>query len=254
MSYSNRPVAPAPATVREYLAETQTALVARRDEILAGYQRFLRQYPDGIPDEDVQGRAGDFAGGKGIMNAFLKEAEGARNTEKKPYRAVGDAIDGFFGSLTDPVERCQQDMRARMKVFGDKLLAKRREAARLEAERLAAEAAIAQDQAIEAMSEEALQHAADVSQAAQEAQALAEGSAAQLSQTRGELGTVVSLRTTWKADYAASDLMTLVRAVAEGRAPLAYLTFAETRINYAVRSEKVRTIPGVVIREERSII
>lgn len=250
MSYSNRPIAPSPGTVQEWLADTQTALVQRRDEILAGYSRFLKAYPDGIQDEATQSRAADFAGGKGIMAAFLKEADGTRTTEKKPYRAAGDAVDVFFGKLTDPVEKCQKDMRTRMTAFANKLEAERREAARLEAERLAAEAAVAQDAATDDAS---LEIAADVTQAAEAAQALAEAKPSVLSQTRGELGTVVSLRTRWVADFENANLMRLVKAVAEGKAPLEYLQFNTTRIGYAVRSEKVRDIPGVPVVEERSV-
>jgi hypothetical protein len=254
MSYTNRPIAPSPATVQEWLAETQATLVARRDEILAGYNRFLKAHPDGIQDETTQARAADFAGGKGIMSAFVKECDGNRSTEKGPFLAGGRAVDAFFSTLTDPVERCQKDMRVKMTAFANKLEAQRREAARLEAERLAAEAALAEDHAIDTMAEADLQAAMDVAREAEAAAALADAKASALSQTRGELGTVVSLRTSWKADYAASDLMALVKAVAEGRAPLYYLTFADTRINYAIRSEKVREIPGVRIREERTVV
>jgi hypothetical protein len=258
MSYSNRPTAPSPAAVQEWLAETQRPLVLRRDEILAGYKRFLAGYPNGIPDEDVQGRAADFAGGKGIMNTFIKECTSERDDQRKPFGDAYDAVGNFFKPLTEPVERCQKDMRARMKVFADKLEEERREAARLEAARLAAEAAVAQEQAIDAMGqddgEEALQHAMDVAQAAEEAAALAVAKPSELSRTRGELGTVVSLRTRWVADFDESNLMELVKAVAAGKAPLEYLQFNTTRIGYAVRSEKVREIPGVVIKEDRSVV
>lgn len=251
MSYTNRPIAPSTAEIQEWLADTQDALVQRRDEILAGFQRFLSAYPNGIPDEGVQARAADFAGGKGIMNAFLKEATASRVSEKAPFLAGGKAVDGFFGALTDPVERAQAHTRSLMTQFANKLEAERRAVAKAEAERLAREAAIAQDNA---QDEESLQHAADVAQAAEAARALADGRAAALSQTRGDLGTVVSLRTQWKPDYENASLLELVKAVAEGRAPLEYLAFNETRINYAVRSEKVRSIPGVPVIEVRSVV
>jgi hypothetical protein len=254
MSYSNRPIAPSPATVQEWLAETSADLVSRRDEILAGAARFAKQYPDGVPNEEVLGRVGDFAGGKGIMGAFIRECGNRRTNEKAPFLAGGKAVDGFFSTLTDPIERVQTQLRAQATAYSVKLEAERREKARQEAALLAAQAEIAQDHAIETMDEAALQAAADVSQAAEAAQALAEGSAAELSRVRGDLGTVVSLHTSWKADYEHADLLTLVKAVAAGKAPLAYLTFAETRINFAVRSEKVREIPGVPVVEIRKVV
>jgi len=251
MSYTNRPIAPSVADINEWLADVETALVDRRDEILAGFQRFLAAYPNGIPDESVQARAADFAGGKGIMNAFLKEATAHRTTEKKPFLDGGKAVDSFFGKLTEPVELAMAHTRSLMTTFANKLEAKRREAARLEAERLAQQAAIAQDQAVD---EETLGLAHEVALAAEAARALAEGKASALSQTRGDLGTVVSLRTTWKADFENADLMKLVQAVAAGKAPLSYLTFNEVRINAAVRSDKVREIPGVPVTEVRTVV
>jgi hypothetical protein len=253
MSQTNRPTAPSPATIQEWLADSEAALVKRRDEILAGYKRFLAANPTGIQDEGVQARAADFAGPKGLMNAFLREAEQDRNVEKRPYLDGGDAVDAFFATLKDPVESCQKDMRTKMRVFAERLEEERRKAARLEAERLAAEAALAEDHAVDTMDEQDLQTAMEIAREAEAAQALAEAKPAELSRTRGEMGTVVSLRSRWVADYEASDLMGLVRAVARGEAPLHYLQFNTTRINYAVRTEKVRVIPGVRIKEDRSI-
>jgi hypothetical protein len=254
MSFSNRPIAPSPSAVQEWLADTNQSLISRRDEILAGAARFAQQYPNGVPSEEVLGRVGDFAGGKGIMGTFLRECGNRRTTEKAPFLEGGRAVDGFFAGLSEPVERVQAHMRAQATAYSVKLEAERREAARIEAERLAAEAALAQDRAIETMDEQDLDHAAEVSQEAQDAQALAEAKASELSRVRGELGTVVSLRVSWKPDFDKSSLMTLVKAVAEGRAPLEYLTWNATRIGYAIRSEKVRSIPGVVIEEIKAVV
>ena len=56
-----------------------------------------------------------------------------------------------------------------------------------------------------------------------------------------------------KFDEAASDLMELAKAVVAGKAPLEYLAFNSVRIGIAVRSEKLRECPGLVIKEERSV-
>ena len=254
MSQSNRPLVPSQDAIAEWLQDTQAAQVRRRDEILAGYKRFTEAYPDGIPDEEVQRKAADFASAKGIIGTFLKQCETERTREKKPFLDGGRAVEHFFKDrLMDPVERCQHDLRGHMAVFASKLEAERREAARLEAERLAAEAAAAQDTAI--FGDEADQkHADEVAAEAALAEAAAAASAAELSRTRGDLGTVVSLRSRFVADYEASDLLALVKAVAAGKAPLAFLQFNQTRINYAIRSEKLREAPGLVIKEERTVV
>ena len=67
------------------------------------------------------------------------------------------------------------------------------------------------------------------------------------------MGTVVSLGPRGAPTTTNASLMELVRAVARGEAPLEYLPVRETPINYAVRSEKVRSIPGVPVVEVRSI-
>lgn len=255
MSQTNRPIAPSTAAVQSWLADTQSALLRRRDEILAGAARFAQAYPDGIPNEEVQGRAADFASARGIMGVFLKEADSQRTGEKAPYLAIGRVIDSFFkDKLTAPVEKVQHQIRGQMAIYASKLEAERREQARLEAERAAAEAAAAAEQAELTRDERDVQDAQDAAAMAAEAEALAEAKAAELSRTRGDLGTVVSLRVRQVVDYDASNLMALVKAVAEGRAPLDYLQFNTTRINFAVRSEKKTNIPGVVIREERTVV
>lgn len=254
MSTTNRPIAPSAPAVQDWLAGTQEALIKRRDEILAGAARFDAAYPAGIPDEEVQGRAADFASARGIIGVFLKEADTERTREKTPYLAAGRTIDGFFKTLTEPVERVQAHIRGAMAVYATKLEAQRREEARLEAERLAAEAALAEDHAVDTMAEEDLAHAMDVAREAEAAKALAEAKAAELSKSRGELGTLVSLRTRWVPRFEQGDLMALVQAVAEGRAPLSYLDYNRTRIGIAVRNEKVREIPGLPITEERSVV
>jgi hypothetical protein len=255
---SNRPKPLSQAEVREYLVDTQSELVARRDEILAGAKRFDTAYPDGIPDETVQGRCADFAGSKGIMGVFLREVETNRTTEKLPFRLGGEAVDGFFETLSEPVEKVQAHMRSKMNTFAAKLEAERIEAARLEAERLAAAAAEAEEALIDAAGTEQAEELAidvvDLQRAADAAATLAAGKSPELSRTRGDMGTVVSLRSRYVADYDASNLMELVKAVAAGKAPLTYLAFNTTRINYAIRSEKVREIPGVVIKQERGVV
>jgi len=256
MSQTNRPIAPSPVEVSEWLADSFGTLVRRRDELLAGYRRFTEACPNGIADDDMLGRANDFGSARGLLGAFLKEADTERTREKLPFRKGADAVDSFFSRLIDPIKSCQADVRGKLTTYE----VRRREAERLEIERraaeaarLAAEAAAAQDAAIASMAEDDLERALEASDAAEQAAVQAEA-VAEPTKVRGDLGTVVSLRTRWVADLEHSDLMALVKAVAAGKAPLAYLQFNSSRIGYAVRSEKVREIPGVRIIEERAVV
>ena len=71
---------------------------------------------------------------------------------------------------------------------------------------------------------------------------------------RGQMGTTPHLQRRWRFVPEKSDLLELVMAIAEGRAPLEYVMFDNVRINRAVVSEKVRTIPGCHIEEQRNAI
>ena len=113
--------------------------------------------------------------------------------------------------------------------------------------RKAEEAAALAKQAAETMQAEAFDQAAAAATVAETAATQAAAPAAELSRTYGSLGSTTSLRTSYKFEPAQSDLMELAKAVVAGNAPLEFLAFNETRINFAVRSEKLREAPGLAI-------
>lgn len=246
----NRPAPMTPAEVQEYLDDTCADLRTRKAEIAAGIERFLEQYAT-IPNDDIYGRAGDFAGGKGAIAAHLKVAKARHDIEKQPHLRAGQATDGWFRSHTADIEAGRKLILERMTTY-----AMQREAAARQ--KAAAEAQEAQQRAEEAAAtastademDAAIQHA----QRAEEAQRTATASVAELTRMTGAAGVTVSLRSTWKFVEEESDLMALVVAVAAGEAPLHYLAFNTVRINQAVRSDKVRAVRGCVIREERTIV
>lgn len=247
--------APRPLTASEvtaWLTETCEDMTRRRDEIIAGIDRFLEKFPT-ITDEDTQRKASDFAGQKGAIAGFLTTTEARRKGEKQPFLDAERSVDGFFKSLSDAVASGREKIRGRMTEYAVKLEKERREAARIEAEAAAKRAADAAAEAEKTLTPEKLETAADLAAVAERAEARAEASPAELSRVHGTMGSVSSLRTNWRFDEATSDLGRLVEAVATGKAPLWYLSFNTTRINYAVRSEKVRTIPGCAIIEERKV-
>ena len=247
----NRPKPMTPEEVAAWLTDTCADLTKRQQEIIAGAERFAAKYPDGIPDEEVQGKAADFAGGKGAMAAFLKLAEARRVSEKQPFDQAAIAVQGFFKKLAEPVAAAQTTMRRAMTAYSDKQEAIKREAARKAAEEAAAKAREAEAEAMKTMKAEELARATTLAQAAEKAEAHAEAKPAEHTRVTGQLGTTVSTHTRWLFKEDESDLLELAKAVVAGKAPLNYLAFNNVRINYAVRSEKVREIPGCVIKEER---
>lgn len=248
----NAPKPLTPEQVSAWLADTCADLTKRQREILAGIERFLRQYPT-IPSEEIQAKASDFAGQRGAIASFITAAGARHKTEKQPFLDGGRAVDGFFKTLTVKVEEGRASIRERMTAFAVKLEEQRREAARKEAEAAAERARLAAEEAATTMTDEKLDAAADLAAQAERAEAKAEAKPAELSRTYGAMGGISSLRTTWKLDEQASDLMALAKAVVAGNAPLDFLAFNTARIGVAIRSEKLRECPGLVITEVKSV-
>ena len=248
-----QPRVPTPPEVVALLQASCQELQNRRNEILAGIERFKKKYPT-ISDDEVQGRATDFAGRTGAIAGFLKIAEGRRVGEKQPYLDGGAQVDLFFKNLIADVNTGRAVLIERMNTYAKAKEQAARDLAEKEAEAARLRAQEAEKLALKTMQEDALDEAAVAYQEAERARDRALAPAAELSRTAGIATTgVSSLRSTWKFDPDSSDLMALVQAVAKGEAPLRYLAFNTTNIGFAVRSERVRQIPGCVIREERSI-
>jgi hypothetical protein len=248
----NSPKPLTPEQVSAWLADTCSDLTKRQKEILAGIERFLKAYPV-IPDEEVQAKASDFAGQRGAISSFITASDARHKTEKQPFLDGGRAVDGFFKTLTVKVAEGRESIRERMTAFAVKLEEQRREAARKEAEAAAERARLAAEEAAKTMTDEKLDAAADLAAQADRAEAKAEAKPAELSRTYGAMGGISSLRTTWSFDEAKSDLLELAKAVIQGRAPISFLAFNSVRIGQAIRSEKLRECPGLVIVETKSV-
>ena len=187
--------------LRDQLAEENSQLIARRDELLAAAGRIPP-----IDSDDIAGRVSDAAVMTGIQTP-----KGGRN------------IDGFFRAITDPVARAKTAIERRLTDYlRDKEARARRE--REEQERLAREAAETARREAEARAraladEQSLQAAIAAEKAAETASAdlgkAAQAAAvkpAELSRTRGDYGAVSSLRTQWvfdEIDRASLDLEAL---------------------------------------------
>ena len=257
----------------EYLAHVFDGARQRRSEFDAPFKRFLEGFPlranplageapIGIEkwDDDVAGRAGDF---RDKIAALIKLAEALHQIEKAPILVAQKAVDGFLKAFVAPLETVDpKGKRVRggtgmLNVIADRLtlytLEKadrvRRENARIAAEERAKAQALAK-QAISTDDPEALQQAADAAVVADAAAQQATAPDRDLGRVHGAMGSTTSLRDNWI--WEAGDLMKLVQAVAVGKEKPEYLTFNASRLTYAVKSEKVRSIHGVTIRNDQS--
>ena len=251
------PIAPrmdlSPEQWSEWMAHVYAGLIARRAELQPTYDRFFANFPtdaEGLKlwDDEIQGRAGDL---RNRYRDLVKQAEALHAVEKAPILAASRAVDGYKTAFVQPLSAIIALIQRRQTEYATHVEALRRKDAEEAARKAQEEADRIAREAMARQTPQALDAAAKAEERAEELTAQAAAPAADLTRTHGALGSVTSLRTTWKFDAGQSDLAALVAAVAAGQAPMDYLTFNANRINYAVRSEKVRKVPGLAIIEEK---
>ena len=152
--------------LRDTLVENNVDLVDRVEALMDSMTR-----TPAVVGADNAGAVGDFIK---QLSAANKEATARRVATKEPYLAGGRVVDGFFKGLGGKVEDAKKDMEARLNIHLRVVAAEER-AAREE------EASIQREEA----------------ERAAKAAAEATAKAADLSRTRGDHGSVSSLRTFW---------------------------------------------------------
>lgn len=218
--------------LREKLADANQDLLDRADALLEAAVRVPQ-----ITDDDVAGKVSDFIK---QLTALAKTVEARRTDAKEPYLEGGRNIDGFFKAISEPILKTKTGVERSLTTYlREKEERARRE--RMEQERIAREAAEkarkdAEEKARAAADDVALNDAIEAERSAESAQAdlvkaeqAANVKAAELSRTRGEYGSVSSLRTHWvfdDIDKATLDLETLRPFIAAedlGKAVRAYI-------------------------------
>lgn len=245
----NRPPQPlTPGEVVALLDDECAALKRRAQEILDGGRRFNEANPT-VTSDQIASKASDFAGQKGAIASFLAMAEATRVQNKRPFDSGAQAVQAWFRTVTDPIEALQKQIRGKVgNYLADKeakILAEKLEQARIAAERAQEE----EQRALQSMSQTDLGVAQLAAEQAEKLQQ--EASERPDTAVHGSLGGTSHLRRRWAFIEEESDLMALVRAVAAGKAPLKYLAFDGKAIGYAVRSERLRSLDGCVIRQVR---
>ena len=220
----NRQLFTDPDALTEYLRESYPELITRHGDLMAA------EPPDTIESEDSAGKMGDFIK---QISACIKALNTSRTGEKEPYLEGGRRVDGFFNKMKTGLDALKTSCSKTLTDYQVKKESeerRRREAeeraAREAEEKARAEAAEAERRAAEAeaagkaaeadsqldnavtMTEVAEQKQAEASQAEKAAAA----NAAELSRSRGDYGSVASLRTVWDfrgLDRDSLDLETL---------------------------------------------
>jgi len=192
--------------LRLRLAEDHAKIVARAQELLAAEARI----PD-IVDDDTAGRASDYVR---QVTACSKALELARVGEKEPFLESAHAVDGFFNKFIDalapPSKKAADCVKRRVLTKLDAYLLDKADRerrlredearqARMAAAKAEADAmALAEKAAVStAEANEALDVAVQAGAVAAKAEKAAAAKPADLARTRGDFGSLATLRREW---------------------------------------------------------
>lgn len=240
----------APIADLDLLKATHSDLISRAEDLKAAFERA----PTTIEDDETAGRVGDF---QKQISACIKASEGARVAEKEPVLQAQRTIDGFFKGISDPLETLKNALGKRLT---DYLRRKEEQARRVreeEARRAAEEARKAQEAAERAAEKVrgektmakavTAQSLADQKVAdAHEAAAAVAAKPAELSRTRGDHGSLASLRTSWNGDVDNITDATLIALK-----PYIAKADVEKALRLAIRAG-IREVPGCTIYQTKT--
>jgi hypothetical protein len=227
----------------------------RGGELMAANLRFLAANPDGIKDDETQGRASAFARQLGDE---IKSLDTARMESGAPIRQATGIVNSWWAALIDPLKNARAGVMSHIDKYAKDRADAARKTAEEEAQRKREEAANLAAMAERSGDVATMDRAIEAEQAAEDMHAAAAASPAALSRVRGDLGTTTSLRTrwSWAEDPATGGLMALVRAVAAGTQPSNLLVPNKAILDALARDKNSRSIiPGIRwVSEQRAVV
>jgi hypothetical protein len=204
-----------PANTPENL---QIDLADRHEKVLTGARNLIgaaARIPEVIDDEETAGKAGDYIK---QVTGCVKNLEALRVSEKEPYLSLGRVVDGFFKRTQDSLNTSKMAAEKPLGVYLKKKAAaeqKRRddEAAALRAKQAEEEKAakMLQDAAMVPQAEQMLDQAIITEQAVAKAEVQAAAKPADMAKSRGDAGSLASLRTVWVGELEDQDKLDLER-------------------------------------------
>jgi len=262
-------------------------LVDRSAEFVAGVARWREAHDEGrkpIANDEENAALSDWMRQMADFAGTTGEVEEARKAVKRSIFEAGKIIDAWFRGLADPIiaavgpsrgapigtlqyaqtayllakearERAERErLAAEAQAEADRQAKIARDLAEQEAARAAAlaEKGIDHDTAQEVAERQTDRAYSDASIAMDTAHAAAAATtvpAQDLVRQRSQLGTTTSLQKTWEAEV--TDMRALARAVADGTAPVTFITANLSTINNAARQKvaPMRECPGIVYRQ-----
>jgi len=224
----------------ENLLANEVELIARYDELREAFERT----PEVVDSAEMDARFGDFV--KKQLATLKKAVEAAQEKYKRPFTDGGKVVDGTFKRRADEVERWQRTLQARQTAYKLKVEEEARKKAAEEARKRAEEEEkarkAAEEAAAKAQDAKTLDDAIAAEEAARNAEALRiqaeqaqNAKTADLTRTRGDLGSVSSLRKELKGEVIertpeiAAALMPLLDADALNKALRQWLKIHGTK-------------------------
>jgi hypothetical protein len=210
---SNAPPPPRPLKpkeIREYLEFNAETIRQRRDDLIHVLQETAATHQT-IDDADIAAQVGE---NMRMAAALSRAVEDRRKEDKRPFLSGGRVIDDWYKALIDPLVEAMRPVQARLDGWGRRQLEVARERAReaaaekrADADRLASEAGRAISAGLDAG--ELLTQASEAAGQVEQAERLANGTAANLTRTRGIFGAVLSVREKWT--YRVTDISQVPR-------------------------------------------
>jgi hypothetical protein len=197
--------------MREHLVDQAAPFIRRRNELLGSASRC----PVAIGNGEVAKGAADLIK---MISAAIKNAEADRVARKEAFLVGGGLTDSVYREIIDPLNKTKATVESRLTLWQRKVAAEERARREEEARRQAEEARRRREEAEAAAaalkSEQDLAAAIEAEEVARQSEAdavvatkAAVATPAELSRSRGEYGSVASLRTFW--DFRDMDRRTL---------------------------------------------
>ncbi len=227
-----------PTALAAWLEHEYALHAASVTALLAAYDRFLIATQGGITEEDIAGRATDFAR---QLKAEQRDTDATRTKIKAPVLHAQRMIDGEAKALTDRLANATSVVEQRIGVF----LAAKAERERKAAEEAAQQAALAAHNAMLAAdalhTSDAVDAAVLAVQEAQRAEAQAMASLPELSRTRSAHGGLSGLKDNWVYEITSTATV-----------PVHYLTVNDAAVKLAIK-QGARDIPGLRIWNDAKV-
>lgn len=197
--------APLIEILRDEMELENEPLLRRKDELLAACGRM----PAAVNDDDAAGKFSDMVK---LVGAAIKASEAGRVAKKEPFLEGGRTVDGFYKKqITDPLLKAKASIEdrlgvylrakaAREKAIRDQAERAAREAAQKAAAEAAKAAAAMQDQKDLDAALDAQQRAEDAAVASVAASKAAAAKPAAMARTRGDVGSLGTLRQHWTGE------------------------------------------------------